>query len=249
MPVRVERRELVSWVVIDREDKGNSLDYDHAVQLAKAIRGECSSSETVVVAVRGVGKRFFSTGVDLSAVAGVRSIEDGLKLMYEGLGGVCRAVLECRKPVIAAVNGHAVGIGFELVNAADMAWAVKWAKLGSPAVKWGMVPPGTTTMGPLLVGVKHASYIVLTARLVSAEEAYRMGFLNGVVDSLEELETTVNSVAKDIAANDRWAVEQALALLRSTRIHAFLDLGVKTLTISTVRRETVERALTFIRKA
>jgi len=209
LPVRIREEGPLAWVIIDREDRGNSLDYEHARALASAVEGACRDPGVRVVAIRGAGERFFSAGVDLGAVAGIRDERDAEKLMLEGLGGVCEAVSACSKPVIAAVNGHAVGIGFELVHAADLAWAVKGAKMGSPAAKWGMVPPASTTIAPWIVGYKQAAYIVLTGRLVTAEEAARMGFINGVVDTVDELVETVRAVARDVEALDPWAVEQA----------------------------------------
>ncbi|MEB3851372.1 MAG: enoyl-CoA hydratase/isomerase family protein [Desulfurococcales archaeon] len=246
MPVHTRRDGPVSWVVIDREGKGNSLDYEHARLLAEAVRGECGAPGTSVVAIRGAGDRFFSTGVDLESVASIGGPGDSWRLMYEGLGGVCRAVAECPKPVVAAVNGHAIGIGFELLHAADIAVAVRWAKLGTPAVRWGMVPPATPTVAPWLIGYKRAAYLVLTGDTITAEEAARQGIVNFVVDSVEELEAKVVEVAERIAANDPWAVRMARELLREARPHAMLQRGLLALVYSAARPETVERARGFV---
>ncbi len=248
MPIRVERLDKASLIIIDREEKGNSLDYKHAVELARIIQKECLNPESVAIVITGSGERFFSTGVDLESVAEITSIDDSIKLMGEGLGRVCKAVSSCKKPVIAAVNGHAVGIGFELVLASDLAYSVRSAKLGSPAVKWGMVPPASTTLGPLFLGYKNAAYIVLSGRLVTAEEAFRMGVLNGVVDDRDELLNTIEKLVEDIASNSQWAVETALTLLRSSRPHSLVEAGLRTLITSAAREETRNRARSFINK-
>ncbi|MEB3764731.1 MAG: enoyl-CoA hydratase/isomerase family protein [Desulfurococcales archaeon] len=248
MPIRVEHLDKASLIIIDREEKGNSLDYRHAVELARIIREECENPETVAIVITGSGERFFSTGVDLESVAEITSIDDSIKLMGEGLGGVCKAVSSCKKPVIAAVNGHAVGIGFELVLASDLAYSVRGAKLGSPAVKWGMVPPASTTLGPLILGYKNAAYIVLSGRLMTAEEAFRMGVLNGVVDDREELLNTIKKLVEDIASNSQWAVENALTLLRSSRPYPLVEAGLRSLITSAAREETRNRARSFIEK-
>ncbi|MCE4600839.1 MAG: enoyl-CoA hydratase-related protein [Desulfurococcales archaeon] len=246
MPIRVERDPLISWIIIDREDKGNSLDYEHARELANAIKGECEDQNTTVIAIRGAGERFFSTGVDLESVAKITGTDDAWKIMYEGLGGVCRALSECSKPVIAAVNGHAVGIGFELLYASDIAVAVRKAKLGSPAVKWGMVPPATPTVGPWLIGYKRAAFIALTGLLITAEEALEYGIVNMVVDNVDELVAKVREVAEAIASNDQWAVRTAKELLREARPHLMLQRGLMSLVYSASRPETVERARGFL---
>ncbi|MCE4620638.1 MAG: enoyl-CoA hydratase/isomerase family protein [Desulfurococcales archaeon] len=248
MPIRVERDPSISWVIIDREDKGNSLDYEHARELARAIAEECQATETSVVALTGSGTRFFSTGVDLASVAEVRDEKDAWKLMYEGLGGICGALHECSKPVIAAVNGHAIGIGFELLHAVDIAVAVKGAKFGTPAVKWGMVPPGTPTVGPILLGYKTAAYLVLTGDLISADEARDRGIVNIVVEDHEELRKTVREIAEKIAGNDQWAVRMAKELLREARSRANIQRGLMALVYSTARKETRERTKEFFKK-
>jgi enoyl-CoA hydratase/crotonobetainyl-CoA hydratase len=248
LPIDVKRKNNVSWIIINREDKGNSLDVEHAKLLAQAITRECNNQETAVVALRGAGSRFFSTGVDLSSVASVRSIEDSIRLMAEGLGGVCKAITGCSKPFIAAVNGHAVGIGFEMVVASDLAYAVRGVKMGSPAVRWGMVPPASTTIGQYVMGQKIATYIVLTGDLLPSEELYRYGLLNGIVGNVEELEKTVEQVAVKISRNDRWAVREALRVLRASRMHHLTEIGLRSLVISTARRETWERARSFLEK-
>ncbi|MMZ63167.1 1,2-epoxyphenylacetyl-CoA isomerase [compost metagenome] len=126
-----------------------------------------------------------------------------------------------------------------------MVVAVRGAKLGTPAVKWGMVPPATPTIGPWLIGYKNAAYLALTGRLVTAEEAHRMGIVNIVVDSEEELVRVVKEVAAEIASNDQWAVRTIKRLLRGARPAALLERGLMSLVYSTSRRETRERARGF----
>ncbi len=248
MPIDVSLLGKASLIMINRPEKANSLDQEHARLLANAIKEECTREDTSVIVITGAGDRFFSTGVDLGAVASVKTTDDAIALMGEGLGGVCKAISRCEKPVIAAINGHAIGIGFEMVLASDLAYAVRYAKLGSPAVKWGMVPPASPTIGPQTIGYKNAAYIVLTARLVSAEEAWRMGVLNGVVDNVDELYKVVEEIAEDISKNSKWAVTNALKLLRASRPHTLIEAGLRTLITSTARNETVERARGFVEK-
>lgn len=248
MPIRMYSSRLVSWVVVDREEEGNSLDYDHAIGLSSALEEACRDEETVVAALRGAGERFFSTGIDLNWVASLSSVEGAASLVYEAFGRVFHAILECKKPVVAAVNGHAVGVAFELVQLADMAVAVRDAKLGVPAVKWGMVPPVTTTLTPILYGYKVASYLALSGRLITAEEAKRLGILNAIVDDVAQLEGWVEEFASDISKLDPWAVAQARMLLLRSNTTSLLELGLHAFAVSAVRRETSERASTFSKK-
>ncbi|MEB3757500.1 MAG: enoyl-CoA hydratase/isomerase family protein [Desulfurococcales archaeon] len=247
MPIVVERDDLISWIIIDRVEAGNSLDKPHLDELAAKIREECEEPSTRVVVVTGRGEKFFTTGVDLGATSRVRGLDDAWSLMYEGLGGVCLAMTGCRKPVIAAINGHAIGAGMELLNAVDLAVAVRWAKFSSPAVRWGMVPPGTPTLGPFLFGAKNAALVALTGRTFTAEDVLRMGFINMVVDSTEELRREVRKLAEDIAKGEPFAVEQTRRLLADSRLHFWVDRGLRALAESTARPVVAERASEFLK--
>jgi enoyl-CoA hydratase/carnithine racemase len=247
MPIVVERDDLISWIIIDRVDAGNSLDEPHLKELAQKIKEECEEPSTRVLVLTGRGDRFFTTGVDLEATSRVRGLDDAWRLMYEGLGGVCLSLTGCRKPVIAAINGHAIGAGMELLNAVDLAVTVKRARFSSPAVRWGMVPPGTPTLGPFLLGAKHAALIALTGRTFTAEEVKQMGFVNIVVDSLEELRKEVRRLAEDIAKGEPFAITETKRLLADARLHFWVDRGLRALTESTARPVVAERASEFLR--
>ncbi len=247
MPIRVERDDLISWIIIDRENQGNSLDEPHLRELASKIREECSNTDTRVIVLTGSGERFFTTGVDLTATSKVRGMDDAWRLMYLGLGGVCLALTECSKPVIAAVNGHAIGAGMEMLNAVDLAVAVRRAKFSSPAARWGMVPPGTPTIGAFLLGAKHAAMIALTGRTFTADEVREMGLVNMVVDTHEELRTEVRKLAEDIAKGDPFAISETRKLLASARLHFWVDRGLRALSESTARPVVAEKASEFLK--
>ncbi len=247
MPIKTRREGLISWIIIDREDKGNSFDLEHMKLLVEALQEECSTEETVVIALTGSGDKFFSTGVDLQATASISGFDDSWKLFYEGLGSLCHAITTCEKPVALAINGHAIGIGMELLVAADFAYAVKNAKFSSPAVRWGMVPPGTTTMGPLFFGPRNTALIALTGTTFTAEEAYKMNLLNGVVDGKDELYEKIQWLAGQLAKADPWALRQAKRLMASTRMELLIDRGLRALAESASRPLVAEKTREFLR--
>ncbi|MET1101207.1 MAG: enoyl-CoA hydratase/isomerase family protein [Pyrodictiaceae archaeon] len=248
MPVKTMLEGSGFWVVIDRLDKANALDYEHLARLREAIELGCKTREANAVVITGSGDKYFSTGVDLGSVANVKSADEAFKLMVEGLGNVCRAILDCRKPVIAAVNGHAIGIGFELLYAVDIAVAVRHAKFSTPAVKWGMIPPMTTTLGPFLIGLKNASYLALTGATISAEEALRMGIINEIVDDIESLRKRVMEIIGEMGKASSWAISQARRLLSLARERLYAELGLMSLGFSTARLETIGLARSFLEK-
>ncbi len=235
MTVRAERTERVSWIIVDRQEAGNSLGLRDTLEMAERIRQECDSGGTSVVAITGAGEKFFISGIDLKETAEVRDLDEAWKLMYEGLGGVCRSVFSCRKPVIAAVNGYALGAGLEILYAADLAYAVRTAKLGVPPVKYGMVPPASSTIGMLLANSKAVAYMVLTGEMITAEEAMRYGLLNDVVDSIVSLRSKVEEVAAKVAANEPEAVAAARTLMAEAKMQWLSDKGLRTLAAFTAR--------------
>jgi len=247
LPVKTVREALVSWIIIDREDKGNSFDLEHMKLLQEALARECGNEETVLIAVTGSGDRFFSTGVDLESTASIEGLDDAWRLFYEGLGSLCRAIVSCEKPVALAINGHAIGIGMELLVAADFAYAVKNAKFSSPAVRWGMVPPGTTTMGPFFFGPRNAAMIALTGASFTAEEALAMNLLNGVVDGRDELKERIHWLAGQLAKADPWALRQARRLIASARMEMLIDRGLRALAESAARPVVAEKTRGFLR--
>ena len=235
MTVRVERTEHVSWVIVDRQEAGNSLSLRDTFELAQALANECTAQGTAAVAITGAGEKFFISGIDLKETADVKDLDQAWRLMYEGLGGVCRAAFSCRKPVIAAVNGYALGAGFELLYAADLAYAVRYAKLGVPPVKYGMVPPASSTIGVLLANPKLVSYLVLTGEMITAEEAMKYGLVNDVVDDVKSLHSKVEEVAAKIAANEPEAVSAARLLMAEAKMQWLSDKGLRTLAAYTAR--------------
>ncbi|MEB3787199.1 MAG: enoyl-CoA hydratase/isomerase family protein [Desulfurococcales archaeon] len=233
---------LVSWVIVDRVDKANSLDYRHARELASSIRGACGNDGSRLVALRGAGDRFFSTGIDLGVVAGFK--DDVIDTIMDGVRGVFNAIDDCGKPVVAAVNGHALGLGFELVLASDMAVAVEWARLGVPAARWGMIPPITSTVGPVLLGLKQASLLAYTGRAVDASEAVRLGIVNSVAGSIDDMESWVYTVASEVSKSSQWAVAEARRLARRI-LREVMEMGLTSLALSASRDEARERARRF----
>ena len=246
MAIRVERSEHTSWVIVDREQAGNSLGLSDMMEFVSALSQECSYQGTAAVAITGAGEKFFITGVDLKETAEAQSFSDAWRLMYEGLGGVCRAAFNCRKPVIAAVNGYALGAGFELLYAADLAYAVRWAKFGLPPLRYGMVPPASSTIGMLLGVPKLVSYLVLTGDMITAEDALRYGIINGVVDSVQQLRSAVEEVSAKIAQAEPEAVAAARALMAEAKMQMLSDKGLRTLAAFTARPEVRQRVLEFL---
>jgi enoyl-CoA hydratase len=193
--VLVERRGAATVVTINRPAKRNAVDRDTAARLADAFRAFDADDEAAVAILRGEGSSFCA-GADLAAV----STGEGNRVEPEGDGPMGPTRLRLGKPVIAAVQGHAVAGGLELALWADLRVADETAVFGVFCRRWGVpLIDGGTVRLPRLVGRSHAMDLVLTGRPVAADEALRMGLANRVVPAGTALDASLE-LAEQLAA-------------------------------------------------
>jgi len=181
MAVVVSVRDAVALVTIDRQEAMNALDVASITELRDRLGDLATDGAVRCVIVTGAGDRAFIGGADIKYMAQV-SREQGRE--FAELGQEAGRLLETMpKPTIAAINGYALGGGCEIALACDIRYAASKAKLGQPEVNYGLIPgwggtqrlARTTTLG-------FAKELVLTGRLVDAEEAYRRGLVDGIHD-------------------------------------------------------------------
>lgn len=205
--VEVESGSHVATVRINRPDKLNALSPEVLAELEAAFRGLASSSSSPRCAVlTGEGKAFVAGG-DISAMAQMTPLE---ARRFAAVGNALMATLEgLLFPVIAAVNGFALGGGCELALACDFVYASESAKFGQPEVKLGVIPGfGGTQRLARRVGVGKARELVYTGEILSAAEALRIGLVNAVFPAADLLPKTLE-VAKKIAEMGPLAVAAA----------------------------------------
>lgn len=175
---RLERRGGVAILTFDRPERRNAL--HPAAHHALAARfNELAADDTVrVVILTGAGEKAFCTGYDL-----IDNVETGvMEIAAEGFAGLTFRT-NFPHPLIAAVNGDAMGGGFEIVLACDIVIASRNARFALPEPKVGWVALGGGIQRlPRAIGTKRAAEMILTGRLVSAEEGQSLGFVNQVVD-------------------------------------------------------------------
>ncbi len=189
-------RDAVAWITLNRPDKLNALNRTVFAELGRALdRLEASPTASVGV-LHGAG-RAFAAGADIEDYVDI-SVHDYRAFMDVGRA-VTDRIASLRKPVIAAVQGFALGGGFELVLACDLVIAADNARLGLPETKLGLVPGGGGTQRlPRLVGRMRATELMITGRFLTADEAFHWGIVNRVVakdDILAGAEELAASVA------------------------------------------------------
>lgn len=195
MTVHFETEGAIAIVIIDRPEVRNAVDGPTARELAAAFRRFEMDDALSVAVLTGAGGTFCA-GADLKAIAGGR----GNRTVAEGDGPLGPTRMLLSKPVIAAVEGHAVAGGLELALWADLRVASKTAVFGVFCQRWGVpLVDGGTVRLPRLIGHSHALDMILTGRGVEAEEAYRMGLANRVVDAGQAL-SAAKELARQLAA-------------------------------------------------
>ncbi|MPY94241.1 MAG: crotonase/enoyl-CoA hydratase family protein [Acidimicrobiia bacterium] len=193
MAVRSERRGPVQVVTLDRPEVRNAVDGPTAEALAEAFRAFDADGDAAAAVLWGAGGTFCA-GADLKAISSGRGNRVGAP-PEDGPLGVTRMTL--RKPVIAAVEGHAVAGGLELALWCDLRVAATDATFGVYCRRWGVpLVDGGTIRLPRLIGQSHANDLILTGRGVAGEEALRMGLANRVVDPGGALEAAVELAAQ-----------------------------------------------------
>jgi enoyl-CoA hydratase len=189
----------------------NALDVGTLTDLRDRLREHEQDPETRVVVLTGAGDRAFVAGADIKYMSG---LDAGEAREWGDLGHEAGRLLETMpKPTIASVNGFALGGGCELALACDFRYAASTAKLGQPEVNLGIIPGwGGTQRLSRAVGIGIAKELVLTGRMVDADEALRIGLVNAVFEPGELLAKTLET-ARALAAKGPLALAAAKAAL------------------------------------
>lgn len=197
--VLVQRAENIGLIVVNRPHKANALNKETMLELMKATDELGVDPEIHVVIYSGAGERCFVAGDDIEELNALKTVLDAREAL-----GLFRAVLDhvsrLNKPTIMAVNGYALGAGFELALAGDIRIAADTARLGLPEINMGVIPGGYGTIRlSRLAGKGMAKYLIFTGEHISAGEAHRMGVVEQVVPA-SDLMPTALALAKKIAA-------------------------------------------------
>ncbi|HQR17171.1 MAG TPA: enoyl-CoA hydratase-related protein [Gemmatimonadales bacterium] len=197
-------RDGIAIVTINRPDKLNALNDAVIADLDRAVERIESEDAIAGVILTGAGSKAFVAGADIGELAQQKQMSGKARAMRGQ--AVFRRLERCGKPVVAAVNGFALGGGCELAMACHLRVASESAKFGQPEVKLGIGPGyGGTVRLPRLVGKGRALDLLLTARMVGAEEALQMGLVNRVVPA-DKLMAEAESLLRTVLANGPLAV-------------------------------------------
>jgi enoyl-CoA hydratase/carnithine racemase len=203
-----EEKNAIAYVTVNRPKVLNALNMATMEEL-RAVFHEIKNDASVrVVILTGSGEKAFIAGADIAELAKHDAVS-GKEYTHRGQS-VLNLIENLGKPVIACINGFALGGGCEIAMACTMRLASEIAKLGQPEVKLGIIPGyGGTQRLPRLVGKGIAMQLVLTGEMISAQEAHRIGLVNEVVPAAE-LISRAEAIAQKIIANAPLAVQYAM---------------------------------------
>ena len=207
--ILTERIDSLAKITINRPNKLNALNRETIKELHEAFKAMEKEEDIKVIILTGSGEKAFVAGADISEFADF-SVKEGGKLAAEGQKLLFDFVENLSKPVIAAVNGFALGGGLELAMACHFRVASDNARMGLPEVSLGVIPGyGGTQRLPQLVGKGRAMELIMTAGMINAEKALQYGLVNHVVPQ-EELMPLCEKLASQISKNSPVAIGHAI---------------------------------------
>jgi enoyl-CoA hydratase len=208
-----DRSGYVETLTLNRPEAANSLNPALMAELGTALNEILADVDVRAVVVTGAGERIFCAGMDLTALGGFDTDPstwddpEGARVLFAFLDG------SYEKPLIAAVNGAAVGGGLEIVMACDLVVAAEHARFGLPEVKRGLFAAGGGTRLSQRIPQALALEMGLTGRLIGAERAAQFGLANQVVPA-DELLPAAQALAAEVAANGPLGVQLTKRLMR-----------------------------------
>ena len=193
-----EKADSVAWITLNRPDAMNAQSDGLRMELVDALEQASDDEEVFVVVITGSGDKAFSAGADVAQyVTRVPSYVVAQKYILRPF----ELIRNMTKPVIASVNGLALGAGCELMMSCDIIIAADDAKIGQTEIRVGLIPGGGgTQVLPRLVGEKKAKELIFTGRMITAQEAMDLGIINQVVPH-EQLREATENMVKELLRN------------------------------------------------
>lgn len=209
-----EKRDGIATITINRPEALNALNMEAILEIRACLEDAEKDEAIRALVITGAGEKAFCAGLDLKTVKGISVIKAAETARFGQK--LTLAIEELGKPVIAAINGYALGGGLELAMACDIRIASENARVGQTEVNVGLIPGwGGTQRLPRLVGKGIAKELIFTGRLIDAKTAERIGLINIVVSS-DKLKSAVEELAKEIMGKPPIAIRLAKELVNNS---------------------------------
>jgi len=242
--VEIERVNSVSIVRFARPEKLNALNLEMWVSLREALSRECSGEIRGIV-LTGSG-RAFSAGDDIGAMYALNSVEEAIGF-FETLRATLETLALCPKPIVAAVNGLAVGGGAEMLLLVDYVIASRGSWIAFPESRIGLIPPLLLTIGVDTLGLRLARRLALTGERIDVEDAARLGLVDEVVDGDKLVSIAVERALK-LAEYTTPEALRAIKRILYARYSSYISEAVRILAELSLTPEAKERMKAFLEK-
>ncbi len=210
----LESNNFIATIIINRPKKLNALNIETISEINNALSTLEKDKNIRVIIITGAGDKAFIAGADISEFANF-DIEKGYDLSLNGHQNLCDFIENLSKPVIAAINGFALGGGLELAMSCHIRLASDNAKMGLPEVSLGVLPGyGGTQRLPQLIGKGKAMELIMTGGMIDSNNALSLGLVNHVV-SKEELMEASKKIAMKILKNSPMAIRSSIIAINA----------------------------------
>ena len=245
--IKIEINDGIAVLTLNRPEVRNALDYVTWDEIRAGMRELRFNDDAHVIILTGAGGKAFASGADIKAL-NARTVSEQRN---SEVNDILYEITMHKKPVIAAVDGYALGGGCELAMACDIRIATKKSKFGQPEVNLGIIPGGGGTQRlQRLVGIGKAKELIFTGDIISAEEAERIGLIEKVVEDGTVLEAAIE-MAKKIKAKGPVAItlaKQAINVGANTDLYSGLCFERYSQAIAFSTADKAEGTLAFIEK-
>jgi enoyl-CoA hydratase/carnithine racemase len=222
--IRIEREGGIVVLTLNRPDRLNAVNDTMHSELSTVFTDLQRDPESRVAVITGAG-RAFCAGGDITPTRAFTT-KTGWTVMQEA-ERIVQSVLDLEKPLIAAVNGHAIGLGATLATLADVAFMASTARIGDPHVKAALpAGNGSAVIWPLVAGVNRAKYLLMTGEIITAEQALAYGLIHAVVEHHEVLGSALE-LARRLESGHATAIQSTKGIInRLIKAAAALTLPV-----------------------
>ena len=214
--LEIKIQDKIAWIKINREEKLNALNISMLEEIRENLIDLGKNKNVLVLVIIGSGDKAFVAGADIAEFSKYDK-NKGLELAKKGQKNVLDLIENFPKPIIAAINGYALGGGLELAMACHMRVAVNTAKMGLPEVSLGLIPGyGGTQRLTKLVGKTNAMEMILSGEMIDSQKALNLKLVNKVVER-NNLFSSINELAKKIMRNSPNAIANAITSINAAQ--------------------------------
>jgi len=244
-----EIQNRINIIAINRPEKLNALNMKTFSEIDHAVKSSIANSDIRLIIITGVGEKAFVAGADIKEFVSF-TMEQALELSESGHKILSETIENSPKPIIAAINGYALGGGLEIAMACHLRIASENSKMGMPEVSLGLIPGyGGTQRLPQLIGKGRAMDMIMTGKMIDANEALAFGLIN-YKTSQEQLMIFTKDLANRILLNSSNAIKNAIKSVNANYIDGINGYGVEINQFSKCfeTKEFIEGTTAFLNK-